>query len=780
MKNEQSSELNVMNVGSLTSVKATISADKMVKLFDLLQSPYSNPIGSIVRETATNSWDAHMEIGNNSPIIITLDIDTGVGHFISFKDEGIGMSPDRINKVYVNYLESTKENTNNESGYFGIGSKSPLSYANEYYVTTIYDKICYEYLISKDDDGIPVITTLDMFVTDQPNGTLVKMYIEHTDLDAFLVEIKEQLRYFEQLYVVNTLSTYSSNFINEFKIVKGEHFICRVEMKPGDRLFNMNREPDDLHCVIGQVKYPLDRTKIITHYTKNHTNEELDTFTKKIEFLQFLSIGIQVPIGHDCVKVTTTRETIKYLSNTIPYLIEKIEKTYDEVVAKNTHWQNTEIDISAGLSNPASIKDIASIFIYKERYKLSFGDFMESVSVSGLIDYSELNHKTSYSYNGEKNVQVNSLIQSVVRNLEAKVYDSDGITFNREDAIQYMISTFYNNVEVLNSGIGGIRITYGTKQFKRITNAGIRQYCVSKSITTALLVIDTSATYEDDLLTHAVLRILRNSTIDLDTATMTIQINAIRRVLPDSNCRYNWLFEPLIEESIEGTPSVRNNVNQSLPWNTSTYGKQKVGLAELKKLLPRNMVYVYRKSIHNWKYTESVNNFLGLHYCVISIQVDDKNYKKAMSYGIPSIDDYKTGRVLFKQAAKHFLFNSLENISTYSIKPSRYKVQYEYTYRISYAMFKKKDDWVRQLYPIYKAAFPKYAYLVDQFLNLHAMYILDRNMESTLGEYNDYLNLKFKELPKIYSYKVYKSALGEVKNKINSLTNKNYDSKIRH
>ncbi len=48
------------------------------------------------------------------------------------------MSPDRFAKVYMQYLKSTKDKTNGQIGYWGLGSKSPLSYTDHFYIYIKY------------------------------------------------------------------------------------------------------------------------------------------------------------------------------------------------------------------------------------------------------------------------------------------------------------------------------------------------------------------------------------------------------------------------------------------------------------------------------------------------------------------------------------------------------------------------------------------------------------------------------------------------------------------
>ena len=45
------------------------------------------------------------------------------------------MSKDVIYNVYINYMKSDKTDTNEETGFFGLGSKTPLAYADSFNIT---------------------------------------------------------------------------------------------------------------------------------------------------------------------------------------------------------------------------------------------------------------------------------------------------------------------------------------------------------------------------------------------------------------------------------------------------------------------------------------------------------------------------------------------------------------------------------------------------------------------------------------------------------------------
>ena len=80
---------------------------------------YRRPHESIVREITSNCFDSHIEANVDDPVIIKIKEDEA-GWYISFNDFGVGLSPDRIEKIYTNLGESTKRESNKFIGAFGL------------------------------------------------------------------------------------------------------------------------------------------------------------------------------------------------------------------------------------------------------------------------------------------------------------------------------------------------------------------------------------------------------------------------------------------------------------------------------------------------------------------------------------------------------------------------------------------------------------------------------------------------------------------------------------
>jgi hypothetical protein len=295
------------------TINSTISQNKLSKLWDMLQNPYKNNIGSIVRELSSNMIDSHTEAGIEDAIRIKFSKDES-NFYVSFIDVGIGMSPDRVEKVYSTYLESTKELSNDFIGAFGIGSKSPLSYQDVFYINTRFNSVEYNYMMRKGAEG-PAIDLLNSEATTERNGTEIKIYIKNeSDLLKFLNETFTQLHYFKNVVIdINDLikiynNTYYTNqytvaiqsLEQSYNLIEGKHFVART-----------NTTFKDLHIAIGEVYYPID-----------WSNLQIPRIN--------IPIALKFNIGE--LEIIQTREDIRYTEKSIKAINDKIESLKQELI----------------------------------------------------------------------------------------------------------------------------------------------------------------------------------------------------------------------------------------------------------------------------------------------------------------------------------------------------------------------------------------------------------------------------------------------------------------
>jgi hypothetical protein len=112
---------------------------------------YSNRELAVVREYSTNARDAMIEAGNGSePIEVRLP--SAMNPYFEVRDFGIGMSEETLKRVYTQFGESTKRDSDDFNGMLGFGSKSAMAYTNTFTIEAVKDGIKTIAIISRKED----------------------------------------------------------------------------------------------------------------------------------------------------------------------------------------------------------------------------------------------------------------------------------------------------------------------------------------------------------------------------------------------------------------------------------------------------------------------------------------------------------------------------------------------------------------------------------------------------------------------------------------------------
>lgn len=152
----------------------------------LRQKMYRFPIEAICREVACNARDANREVGKgNVPIRINIGINPFIqdSSCLSIEDDGPGISPSRMADVFINYGASTKRDTNEQTGGFGLGAKTPFAYTNQFLIETCSDGVKYTYMamITQGNRGRMVLMHREEYFGEAPFGTKVIIPIKPED-----------------------------------------------------------------------------------------------------------------------------------------------------------------------------------------------------------------------------------------------------------------------------------------------------------------------------------------------------------------------------------------------------------------------------------------------------------------------------------------------------------------------------------------------------------------------------------------------------------------------
>lgn len=163
---------------------------------------YSNPIRSICREISCNARDAHREVGTpEKPIEIHLPhiLDP---HF-KVKDYGPGITPERMSNVFLLYGNTTKDQSNEQTGGFGLGAKTPFAYADQFSIVTTtpeadgsHTRRSYVAYIDESEEGKMRLVSVQKD-TNEPCGTEISILVKERDWRRFEEESLRETRFWE-------------------------------------------------------------------------------------------------------------------------------------------------------------------------------------------------------------------------------------------------------------------------------------------------------------------------------------------------------------------------------------------------------------------------------------------------------------------------------------------------------------------------------------------------------------------------------------------------------
>lgn len=274
--------IDIKTIGDIKLNSVEIAENSGAKIIAMLtHNLYSNPLQSFIRETVSNAVDSTKEAGNDNPVVVsltTVNNDTR----ITVRDFGTGLSPERFDQVFRFLGGSTKENSNDYIGCFGIGRFSCLAVANEAEITSFYDGVCYKYLMYKTSNGIN-IDLLDTQQTEEENGLQVSVVIKRSPNCIYAV--KNTLAYFDNVVIIN--DDYIENNVKKGKIGS----IKPIKLSNGG----------DFQVVMNGVCYYVDFDKI-----ENVIGVDKTLLIKQTA----IDCVVDVKIGD--INVTPNREEIMY------------------------------------------------------------------------------------------------------------------------------------------------------------------------------------------------------------------------------------------------------------------------------------------------------------------------------------------------------------------------------------------------------------------------------------------------------------------------------------
>lgn len=377
-------------------------------IFDILRNKmYGNPILAICREISCNARDAHREV-NKRETPIEIQLPTYLEPHFVIRDEGPGISPDRMSNIFIKYTASTKRKDNVQTGGFGLGAKTPFSYSDTFTIETIFDGIKYNYAAHIDETKVGKIQLMSKEKTTLPNGTAIKIPIKAQDFRTFIDGTEFVTRHWDVKPVIKGGTVNYQIFESS---LSGTGWSISKQPVYNSYNYGNNHNVREIKLIIDGIEYPLDYTQL-----KTFADTTAIDSTNGTTFLYF---------GVGSLSLSANRESVHLDKDTK----EKIKTRIDEIAADIFSTLQKKVDSYPNLweANYRVNKELTSTFNNQNFLKkLTYNG--TPITIGNLhIDTGMFTFSRGHQYRGQKTIDRLSRSGSRYLSFEAdtEVYIND-------------------------------------------------------------------------------------------------------------------------------------------------------------------------------------------------------------------------------------------------------------------------------------------------------------------------------------------------------------------
>jgi hypothetical protein len=314
----QEKSKQVVQSHDFESVNCTIDPEDMRYVASLLRNNYSNPRLAVVREISANALDANAEA--NATRKIEIKLPTSMNSTFAVRDFGGGLSQEDVFGLYSKYGKSTKRDSNNYIGAFGIGKFAPLSYGDNFTCVSYHDgwKVAYNVFVNEDDDT--KIVKMSDELSDEPSGLRIEVAVADEDINDFREVVQKFFQFFSDEDMPKFLGVEEDFITKKEKILEGKDDSWFI-LEEKENYYSRH----EAHVIMGRVSYPLDRGSV------NVDSLVDDDKTRNIvtNLLSMEGFYLRVPLGS--VKLHHSRESLEYNKPTQKKIVECLLVSVKEI-----------------------------------------------------------------------------------------------------------------------------------------------------------------------------------------------------------------------------------------------------------------------------------------------------------------------------------------------------------------------------------------------------------------------------------------------------------------
>lgn len=403
-------QLNIENVEicrSSTMQEQSFGVGNLAVILSILRSKlYSNPVKAMIQEILSNARDAHREAGTPDKAI-EIKFPCDLDPYFYIKDFGLGITPDRISKVFILYGESTKRGDNKQTGGFGIGAKSPFAYSDSFTIETITNELGYNMLRSYtayiDESQIGKLAMMNEERTDEPTGTKITVPVKEEDYTYF--------------------HTVACDICKWWSVIPNSNIpILKANVDKEEEDYFLTPKNQSSIILIDEIPYELNKTTIKQHPKFVTLMNQFDMLgaALKLHFNNYTSCVLKFKTGE--LTISANRENIDYNDENMEVFAYKTKKVLESIIA----------DISSSLQLQPNYRSAAKyICRLNIVYRELFAELQGQVKWNNIPIYESIkrfNMVRYYIYGGEVERENKEVTHNIAGNNLLVIDDTKEIT----------------------------------------------------------------------------------------------------------------------------------------------------------------------------------------------------------------------------------------------------------------------------------------------------------------------------------------------------------------
>lgn len=409
------------------------------KMFAILSDHiYKDKILAVIRELSCNAYDAMVDAGKKD-VPFKLHLPTRLDPTFYVEDDGVGIDPQILPKIYLTYGKSTKTESDETIGALGLGSKSPFAYTkSSFIVRNRWNGIEYSYFVFINKSGKPAMSAVGQEPTDRGNGMRAEFAVKPQDISAFFDRTDRFFKYWK-----NVLPIFVDQDPKRVLVSKIDKVIDNGDWYLENR--DDNADFKGALAVMGNIPYPIEV-------------DSIPNLPPELKVIAQNSFVIEFPLGS--LAFQPSREALSFDEFTNKNLIERLEevraalaKTFqNQVFAKGKtqlEFRNNFYKKLIDFSNVIRVETINTVSYSGDR-RLSWAvQVLLGKSEKDTVQYDGFNYSINDLMNRRSTITVNdhqpfAVISESTRGKNARLYMQPSTT------LKFVSNKVFSSEEIFN------------------------------------------------------------------------------------------------------------------------------------------------------------------------------------------------------------------------------------------------------------------------------------------------------------------------------------------